>query len=78
MWGIDTRSYGELARELGYVSLVQEVGVANARNPLSVVVPCHRVVGADGALKGYAGGQDRRRFLLDLEEAAVRETAKPA
>jgi methylated-DNA-[protein]-cysteine S-methyltransferase len=71
----ETRSYGELARELGDVSLAQEVGAANARNPLSVIVPCHRVVGAGGTLKGYAGGLHRKRFLLDLEETAVRETA---
>jgi methylated-DNA-[protein]-cysteine S-methyltransferase len=72
----ETRSYGELARELGDVSLAQAVGAANARNPLSVIVPCHRVVGADGGLTGYAGGLDRKRFLLDLEEPAVRKTAK--
>jgi methylated-DNA-[protein]-cysteine S-methyltransferase len=81
VWGMlrripfgETRSYGELARELGDVALAQEVGAANARNPLSVIVPCHRVVGADGSLKGYAGGLHRKRFLLDLEETAVRET----
>ncbi|GAB2852503.1 methylated-DNA--[protein]-cysteine S-methyltransferase [Actinoallomurus bryophytorum] len=84
VWGMlrripfgETRSYGQLARELGDVSLAQEVGAANARNPLSVIVPCHRVVGADGSLKGYAGGLDRKRFLLDLEETAVREPVKP-
>lgn len=63
----ETRSYGQLARELGNVSLAREVGGANARNPLSVIVPCHRVVGADGRLVGYAGGLERKRFLLDLE-----------
>ncbi|MFG2227231.1 methylated-DNA--[protein]-cysteine S-methyltransferase [Streptomyces sp. NPDC048644] len=62
-----TRSYGDLARELGDVSLAQAVGAANGRNPLCVIVPCHRVVGADGSLTGYAGGLDRKRFLLDLE-----------
>lgn len=69
----ETRSYGELARQLGNASLAQAVGAANGRNPLSVIVPCHRVVGADGNLTGYAGGLDRKRFLLELEEpAAVR------
>ena len=64
----ETRSYGDLARELGNPSLAQAVGAANARNPLAVVVPCHRVVGAGGSLVGYAGGLHRKRFLLDLEE----------
>lgn len=62
-----TRTYGDIARELGGVGHSQAVGVANGRNPISVVVPCHRVVGADGALTGYAGGLWRKRFLLDLE-----------
>jgi methylated-DNA-[protein]-cysteine S-methyltransferase len=82
VWGLlrripfgETRSYGELARELGDVALAQAVGAANARNPLSVIVPCHRVVGADGGLTGYAGGLERKRFLLDLEEPAARRTA---
>lgn len=66
-----TRTYGELARELGDPGLAQAVGSANGRNPLSIVVPCHRVVGADGSLTGYAGGLERKRFLLDLEAARV-------
>ena len=65
----ETRSYGQLARELGDPALARGVGAANGRNPLSVIVPCHRVVGADGALVGYAGGLERKRFLLDLEGA---------
>lgn len=64
----ETRSYGQLARELGDVGLARAVGAANGLNPLSIVVPCHRVVGAAGALVGYAGGLDRKRRLLDLEE----------
>ncbi|GAA2090878.1 methylated-DNA--[protein]-cysteine S-methyltransferase [Actinomadura alba] len=72
----ETRSYGDLARLLGNVSLAQAVGAANARNPVSVIVPCHRVVGADGALTGYAGGLERKRFLLDLEEPAARKAAR--
>ena len=63
-----TRSYGDLARELGDRSLAQAVGTACGRNPLPVVVPCHRVVGADGSLVGFGGGLDRKRFLLDLEQ----------
>jgi methylated-DNA-[protein]-cysteine S-methyltransferase len=78
VWGLlknipygETRSYGDLARELGDVALSQAVGAANALNPLSVVVPCHRVVAADGSLRGYAGGLDRKRYLLDLEQPAA-------
>jgi methylated-DNA-[protein]-cysteine S-methyltransferase len=63
-----TRSYGDLARDLGDRSLAQAVGTACGRNPLPVVVPCHRVVGADGSLVGFGGGLDRKRFLLDLEQ----------
>jgi methylated-DNA-[protein]-cysteine S-methyltransferase len=66
-----TRSYGQLAAELGDASLARAVGAANGRNPLSVIVPCHRVVGADGRLVGYAGGLERKQFLLDLEARAT-------
>jgi methylated-DNA-[protein]-cysteine S-methyltransferase len=62
-----TRSYGDLARDLGDRTLAQAVGTACGRNPLPVVVPCHRVVGADGSLVGFGGGLARKRFLLDLE-----------
>jgi methylated-DNA-[protein]-cysteine S-methyltransferase len=68
----ETRSYGDLARALGDRSLAQAVGAANGRNPLAVVVPCHRVIGADGTLTGYAGGLHRKRFLLDLEQRGER------
>ena len=68
-----TRSYGDLARALGDVSLSQRVGWANGRNPLGIIVPCHRVIGADGSLVGYAGGLDRKRFLLALEEPPADE-----
>jgi len=64
-------SYGRLAAGLGGPGFAQAVGVANGRNPLSIVVPCHRVVGSDGALVGYAGGLARKRFLLTLEEPAA-------
>lgn len=63
-----TVSYGELARELGDGATAQEVGAAVGRNPVSIIIPCHRVVGADGGLTGYAGGLRRKRALLDLEQ----------
>jgi methylated-DNA-[protein]-cysteine S-methyltransferase len=64
----ETRSYGSLARQLGDPTLAQAVGTACGRNPLPVVVPCHRVIGADGSLVGFGGGLHRKRFLLDLEQ----------
>ncbi|CAN5695183.1 methylated-DNA--[protein]-cysteine S-methyltransferase [soil metagenome] len=63
----ETRSYGAIAKELGDRSLAQAVGAANALNPIAIVVPCHRVIGADGKLVGYAGGLERKEFLLGLE-----------
>jgi methylated-DNA-[protein]-cysteine S-methyltransferase len=65
-----TITYGELAAELADGSTPQEVGAAVGRNPLCIVIPCHRVVGKDGKLTGYAGGLDRKKSLLDLEEPA--------
>lgn len=62
-----TTSYGAIARRIGAPRAVRAVGAAVGRNPVSVVVPCHRVVGRDGALTGYAGGLDRKRALLALE-----------
>ena len=62
-----TLSYGELARRLGHPTAARAVGAANGRNPISVIVPCHRLVGASGALTGYAGGIDRKRWLLAHE-----------
>ena len=70
----ETISYGELARRIGQPAAVRAVGLANGRNPLSIVVPCHRVVGTGGKLTGYGGGLDRKRHLLDLE-ARVRPGA---
>ena len=64
----ETRTYGQLAAELGYPGAAQAVGSANGWNPVSIIVPCHRVVGAAGTLAGYAGGLARKRFLLSLEE----------
>ncbi|MGI9822148.1 methylated-DNA--[protein]-cysteine S-methyltransferase [Agromyces sp. Marseille-Q5079] len=66
-----TVTYGELALQLGDRNLARRVGNAVGRNPLSIIVPCHRVVGADGSLTGYAGGLERKRFLLELEGAPV-------
>jgi methylated-DNA-[protein]-cysteine S-methyltransferase len=65
----ETLSYGELARRLGLAGGARAVGHANARNPHAIVVPCHRVLGADGSLTGYAGGASRKRWLLDWESA---------
>lgn len=62
------RSYGDLARSLGKPEAAQAVGAANGRNPVALIVPCHRVIGANGSLTGYAGGLDRKRFLLALEQ----------
>ena len=67
----DTRSYGEIAKALDSASAVRAVGGAVGRNPVSVIVPCHRVVGSDGSLTGYAGGVDRKRALLALERQAM-------
>jgi methylated-DNA-[protein]-cysteine S-methyltransferase len=72
----DTITYGELAAELADGSTAQEVGAAVGRNPLSIVIPCHRVVGKDGKLTGYAGGLERKKFLLDLEEPAEARAAR--
>jgi methylated-DNA-[protein]-cysteine S-methyltransferase len=71
-----TRSYGDLARQLGDVHLSQAVGAANGRNPIAIVIPCHRVIGADGSLVGYAGGLDRKRFLLSLEEPDAADASR--
>ena len=68
----ETTTYGDLARELGDATLARAVGGAVGHNPLSVIVPCHRVVGEDGRLTGYAGGLERKRFLLDLEASPAR------
>jgi methylated-DNA-[protein]-cysteine S-methyltransferase len=67
-----TTSYGGLSEQLGHPRAVRAVGAAVGRNPLSVVVPCHRVLGADGSLTGYAGGLDRKTALLRLENAQFR------
>ena len=63
----ETISYGELARRVGAPGAARAVGLANGRNPVPIVVPCHRVIGADGTLTGYGGGLDRKRWLLAHE-----------
>ncbi|ELP65294.1 methylated-DNA--[protein]-cysteine S-methyltransferase [Streptomyces turgidiscabies] len=63
----ETRSYGELADALGNPKASRAVGLANGRNPVGIIVPCHRVVGADGSLTGYGGGLERKQRLLDFE-----------
>ncbi len=67
----ETTTYGELADRLGDRALARRVGHAVGRNPLSIIVGCHRVVGSDGNLRGYAGGLERKQFLLELEGAEV-------
>lgn len=66
-----TWSYGQLAAELGQPTASRAVGLANGRNPVSIVVPCHRVIGASGAITGYGGGVERKQLLLDLERRAA-------
>jgi methylated-DNA-[protein]-cysteine S-methyltransferase len=68
----ETVSYGEVARRIGHPSAARAVGLANARNPIAIIVPCHRVIGADGTLTGYAGGLERKRALLELEAGQAR------
>ncbi|MBC9713301.1 methylated-DNA--[protein]-cysteine S-methyltransferase [Streptomyces sp. TRM66268-LWL] len=63
----ETRTYGELAEALGNPAASRAVGLANGKNPVGIIVPCHRVVGANGSLTGYGGGLDRKRQLLDFE-----------
>lgn len=66
-----TTSYGAIARELGVPNAARAVGTANGRNPIAIVIPCHRVIGADGGLTGYGGGLARKRLLLELEGRQV-------
>ena len=66
-----TSTYGEVARAIGATNGFRAVGLANGRNPIAIIVPCHRVIGADGSLTGYAGGMERKRFLLDLEAGGL-------
>ncbi len=71
----ETVSYGEIARRVERPSAARAVGMANGRNPIAVIVPCHRVIGADGTLTGYGGGLERKQLLLELERGQSRLTA---
>lgn len=64
----ETRSYGEIAEQIGSPGAFRAVGLANCHNPIGIIVPCHRVIGANGSLTGYGGGLDRKRALLDIEK----------
>jgi len=70
-----TRSYGEIARRIGAPAAVRAVGAANGRNPISIVAPCHRVIGATGKLTGFAGGLDAKAHLLALEQKSAQADA---
>lgn len=65
----ETCTYGDIAREIGSPGAFRAVGLANGHNPIGIVVPCHRVIGANGSLTGYGGGLDRKRALLELEKS---------
>jgi len=67
----ETVSYGQIAAEIGQPTAARAVGLANGRNPVAVIVPCHRVIGANGTLTGYGGGLERKQFLLDLEAGVL-------
>ena len=67
-----TWSYGQLAANIGMPDMARAVGAANGANPIAIIVPCHRVIGADGSLVGYGGGLSRKRLLLDLESDNIR------
>ena len=64
----ETRSYGEIAEQIGSPGASRAVGLANGRNPISIIVPCHRVIGAAGSMTGYGGGIDRKKMLIALEK----------
>jgi methylated-DNA-[protein]-cysteine S-methyltransferase len=68
----ETASYGQIAHRLGHTNAASRaVGLANGRNPIPIVIPCHRIIGADGTLTGYAGGIERKQSLLELEQDAL-------
>lgn len=66
-----TRSYGQIAAQIGLPKAVRAVGLANSKNPVSIMVPCHRVIGSKGQLTGYAAGLENKKFLLGLEHASL-------
>lgn len=63
----EKRSYAHIAKQIGHEKAVRAVGAANGKNPVSIIVPCHRVIGSDGALRGFAGGLDTKAYLLEME-----------
>lgn len=65
----ETRSYGQIARQIGKPKAVRAVGAANGRNPISIITPCHRVIGSDGKLIGFAGGLDVKTYLIEIEKS---------
>jgi len=67
----ETRSYGQIAEQIGSPTASRAVGMANGRNPIGIIVPCHRVIGSSGGLTGYGGGIERKRTLLELEMTAL-------
>jgi methylated-DNA-[protein]-cysteine S-methyltransferase len=67
----ETRSYGDIAEQIGSPGASRAVGLANGRNPIGIIVPCHRVIGANGSLTGYGGGLERKQLLLDLERGRL-------
>ncbi|AVZ85038.1 MULTISPECIES: methylated-DNA--[protein]-cysteine S-methyltransferase [unclassified Acinetobacter] len=67
----ETRSYKEIAVQIGNEKAVRAVGAANGRNPISIIAPCHRVIGSSGALVGFAGGLDKKQILLSLEQSQI-------
>lgn len=71
----ETRSYSQIAQQIGNPRAVRAVGAANGRNPLSIIAPCHRVIGASGGLTGFAGGLEAKQFLLALEGTGQAELA---
>jgi methylated-DNA-[protein]-cysteine S-methyltransferase len=73
----ETVSYGEIARRIGNPKSVRAVGRANGKNPIAIIVPCHRVIGSDGSLTGYGGGEPRKRWLLDHESGDRRLFTEP-
>ncbi len=72
----ETRSYLDIARQIDRPAAVRAVGAANGRNPLPIVIPCHRVIGADGSLTGFGGGLETKLFLLELEGARMHQTVQ--
>lgn len=74
----ETRSYGQIAEQIGSPKAVRAVGAANGRNPISIIAPCHRVIGSTGELTGFAGGLEAKAHLLDLEGSQVKSLKKAA